>query len=239
MTCVVYQLGLKYIPHHTTTPDKQKVQSQILTLVKKMISTPYFYAPITQKYICTIVVLLHLHCVFKSLIYVSDDLLSSLEHYELTIPILVDQSRSFISYDVTHMYHTRRKRSTDQFQSAFTDQWIFYQLSAFGMNFHLNLTLNRKLLSPSYVVEYWNSSGTDIRHHDITDCHYIGHISSHEKSTVAVSNCNGLVSMARYLYRDRYNNGLISMARYLYRDRYNNGLVSMARYLDTKIQTLT
>ncbi|KAK2151593.1 hypothetical protein LSH36_358g02030 [Paralvinella palmiformis] len=131
------------------------------------------------------------------------DLLSNLHHYELVVPKLVDRSHTFVSYDVTHMYHTRRKRSAARSRYTAGDDddvsgknaWIFYHFSAFGTDFHFNLTLNRKFLSPSFSVEYWNSSGPEVRRYDVTDCHYFGYIGNETKSTVALSNCNGLHGM--------------------------------------------
>ena len=83
--------------------------------------------------------------------------------------------------------------------SNFNDQnndELFYRLTAYGRDFHFNLTRNDRLTSPSLVVEYWSRDGTVRRLAEVTSrrCHYVGHIASEETtSSVAFSNCFGLV----------------------------------------------
>ena len=132
----------------------------------------------------------------------AEETLSGVHHYELVVPSLVEQNGDFISYDVTDSYHVRNraKRSITTLPLAeeitHTPQWIFYRLEAFGRLFHLNLTLNKGLISPKYVVDYVGKDGLDSneRHRTLRECHYYGYLSEHEQSRVALSNCHGLVS---------------------------------------------
>ena len=136
-------------------------------------------------------------------------MLDGLHHYDITVPQLVNQEGDFLSYDVTHKYHIRRKRSifpspwqpSDEIDKDDSQPWIFYKLSAFGKDFHFNLTLNRGLVTPSFVVEYRNSTGVERQHRYAKNCHYYGNLRSHgDSSSVAISNCNGLVRITVFCY---------------------------------------
>ncbi|KAI0211143.1 hypothetical protein LSAT2_004040 [Lamellibrachia satsuma] len=89
--------------------------------------------------------------------------------------------------------------STGDSDEISSHERIFYKLSAYGIDFHLNLTRNNRLVSPSFVVQYWNKGGVASQHSDVEHCHYEGHIVNRERrSSVAISNCRGLVSDALY-----------------------------------------
>ncbi|PVD22713.1 hypothetical protein C0Q70_15969 [Pomacea canaliculata] len=107
---------------------------------------------------------------------VADESLSQVRHFQVVIPQLVDHRGTFLSYDVSqtgvlrHMTGNRRrgrqKRATDDSHVYLdgADQLgrnsVFYKLSAYGQEYHFNLTLNTNLLANSFVVEYWGSHGT-------------------------------------------------------------------------------
>ena len=128
----------------------------------------------------------------------------------MVVPSLVDHRGEFISYDVTNRVHEKRRqrRSASDYQDDYhepysnklggsqqPEQSVYYSLSAYGMDFHFNLTLNTALLSPRYVLEYWSGSGNVWRRKGAArPCHYVGHLSSSRESRVALSNCFGLVS---------------------------------------------
>lgn len=85
--------------------------------------------------------------------------------------------------------------SGSPFDKGGGQDWIFYHLSAYGKDFHFNLTLNRELVSPSFLVEYRNNSGVMSSHRYVKDCHYQGVVKGNgDSSRVAISNCYGLVS---------------------------------------------
>lgn len=82
---------------------------------------------------------------------------------------------------------------------------LFYRLSAYGRDFHFNLTRNDRLTSPSLVVEFWSRDGAVRRPVEVTSrqCHYVGHISTEEAtSSVAFSSCFGLVGYLASLAPD-------------------------------------
>lgn len=130
-----------------------------------------------------------------------EEFLSYLQHYQLTVPMRVDENGEFLSYTVKHHRPGRRRRgagdpvvgpspSLDPLESR-----LFYSLSAYGKHFHLNLTLNPHLVSRHFAVEYWGKDGLQWRHNSVDNCHYVGFLQNqHGTTRVALSNCKGLVS---------------------------------------------
>ncbi|XP_048706858.1 A disintegrin and metalloproteinase with thrombospondin motifs 6 isoform X3 [Caretta caretta] len=120
-----------------------------------------------------------------------EEFLSYLEHYQLTVPVRVDQNGAFLSYTVKDDEPSRRrKRSTDLYDQA---SKLFFKLSAYGKHFHLNLILNTDLVSKHFTVEYWGKDGPKWKHDLLDHCHYTGYLQDqHSTTKVALSNCNGL-----------------------------------------------
>uniref|UniRef100_A0A674N568 ADAM metallopeptidase with thrombospondin type 1 motif 6 n=1 Tax=Takifugu rubripes TaxID=31033 RepID=A0A674N568_TAKRU len=116
-----------------------------------------------------------------------EEFLSYLQHYQLTVPVRVDENGEFLSYTVKHHRPGRRRRG------AGDPSRLFYSLSAYGKHFHLNLTLNPHLVSRHFAVEYWGKDGLQWRHNTADNCHYVGVLQNqHGTTRVALSNCKGL-----------------------------------------------
>ena len=75
---------------------------------------------------------------------------------------------------------------------------IFYKVPVFGKELRLNLTLNRKLMSPNLVMETRHADGTVLYSSAPTNTLYLGHVMSDPYSMVAVSNDEGLVCMHEF-----------------------------------------
>ncbi|XP_061763783.1 A disintegrin and metalloproteinase with thrombospondin motifs 6 isoform X2 [Nerophis ophidion] len=134
-----------------------------------------------------------------------EEFLSYLQHYQLTVPVRVDQNGEFLSYTVKHHRPGRRRRGlADPSAPApapapgpetpeAPESRLFYQLSAYGKHFHLNLSLTPHLVSKHFTVEYWGRRGLEWRHDTMDNCHYTGFLRDRRRtSRVALSNCNGL-----------------------------------------------
>ena len=106
----------------------------------------------------------------------------------MTHPVEVDKDGKFLS-DLSNGNHRKRR----DLESAMEEP-VFYYLSAFGQNFHLNVSMNGKLLSPNFVVEVRGNRKSEFPS-DVKHCHYTGHAHSTEglEAKVALSNCDGLV----------------------------------------------
>lgn len=103
------------------------------------------------------------------------------------------------------------------FPSTELDQNIFFNISAFGKEFHLRLRPNTRLVAPGAVVEWheevrgsgnfsgngsspgsnWTDRREEILHRKLlkTDCTFIGDITDVPGASVAINNCDGLVSL--------------------------------------------
>uniref|UniRef100_A0A8C7ZYX4 ADAM metallopeptidase with thrombospondin type 1 motif, 6 n=1 Tax=Oryzias sinensis TaxID=183150 RepID=A0A8C7ZYX4_9TELE len=124
-----------------------------------------------------------------------EEFLSYLQHYQLTVPVRVDQKGDFLSYTVKHQRPGRRRRglADSTMGSDPPETQMFYRLSAYGKHFHLNLTLNPHLVSKHFTVEYWGRDGPEWRHGVVDNCHYVGFLQDQDSTTrVALSNCKGL-----------------------------------------------
>eukprot|EP00062_Callorhinchus_milii_P015591 gi/632966002/ref/XP_007899177.1/ PREDICTED: A disintegrin and metalloproteinase with thrombospondin motifs 10 [Callorhinchus milii] len=122
-----------------------------------------------------------------------EEFLSTLEHYEIAIPVRVDHNGDFLSYNVKSSHKLRSKRSLPAFHHEPAEQQVFYKVSSHGLHFLLNLTLHTNLVADYFTVEYWKKDGLEWRHDYMDECHYLGHLSDLEEATkVALSNCNGL-----------------------------------------------
>uniref|UniRef100_A0A3Q3W4D5 Uncharacterized protein n=1 Tax=Mola mola TaxID=94237 RepID=A0A3Q3W4D5_MOLML len=127
------------------------------------------------------------------------EFLSYMQHYQLTVPVRVDENGEFLSYTVKHHRPGRRRRGAVEPVTGPLpaldppESRLFYRLSAYGKHFHLNLTLNPHLVSKTFTVEYWGKEGREWRHNMVDNCHYVGFLQNqHSTTRVALSNCKGL-----------------------------------------------
>lgn len=111
----------------------------------------------------------------------------------------------------TSVHFKRKRRSLDESTGNTTDHWaspnIHYRISAFGQNYHLNLSLDSGFIAPLYTVTVLGvprgdnitdfatdgeveeeEEDTELRH-----CFYKGHVNAQEHAAV-ISLCSGLVS---------------------------------------------
>lgn len=132
-----------------------------------------------------------------------EEFLSYLQHYQLTVPVQVDENGEFLSYTVKHHRPGRRRRGVADptggpvpaLDPDPPESRLFYRLSAYGKHFHLNLTPSPHLVSKHFAVEYWGRDGLEWRHNTLDNCHYVGFLQNqHSTTRVALSNCKGLVS---------------------------------------------
>lgn len=73
---------------------------------------------------------------------------------------------------------------------------LFYNVTLFGQELHLQLHPNSRLVVPAATMEWWEESG--YKHSQPigdTNCFYIGEVVNMEDTSVAISNCDGLVGV--------------------------------------------
>ena len=104
-------------------------------------------------------------------------------------PIQVDEEGAFVSHELTFP-RIRLRRSSDEVGN----EDLHYKVSAFGNDLHLHLKRNKRLLAPDFKVEVIGKHGRVIKRHAMENCHYVGKVKDRSATTVAISNCQGLVS---------------------------------------------
>ncbi|XP_029295650.1 A disintegrin and metalloproteinase with thrombospondin motifs 3 isoform X1 [Cottoperca gobio] len=152
-----------------------------------------------------------------------DQLRSRLKEYGLVTPFSTDCHGHYLSHLLSATHKQRVKREV--FSSGEAEQKLFFNISAFGKEFHLRLRPNNRLVAPGAMVEWHDeirdfgnvsqSAGVDvdagvnlteatggperILHRELlkTDCTFIGDITDVPGASVAINNCDGLAGMIR------------------------------------------
>ncbi len=142
----------------------------------------------------------------------ADSLHHVLREYGLVRPVSVDADGRFISHTVSASRlsgqgsHRRRRRQANQHGETNEEtnseqdhlrhkETIFYNVTVFGQEFHLRLRLNSRLVAPGAKVE-WLEDDNQTHSEPLlpSDCLYVGYVTNVQDTSVAISNCDGLVS---------------------------------------------
>uniref|UniRef100_A0A8C3AJE6 ADAM metallopeptidase with thrombospondin type 1 motif, 3 n=1 Tax=Cyclopterus lumpus TaxID=8103 RepID=A0A8C3AJE6_CYCLU len=132
---------------------------------------------------------------------IADQLRSRLKEYGLVTPFSTDSHGHYLS----HLLSATHKRRVRRAALPSGEQNLFFNISAFGKEFHLRLRPNARLVAPGAVVE-WHDEITDadggaerILRRELlkTDCTFIGDITDVPGASVAINNCDGLAGMIR------------------------------------------
>nr|XP_056711754.1 A disintegrin and metalloproteinase with thrombospondin motifs 3 [Euleptes europaea] len=137
---------------------------------------------------------------------------SQVKQYALATPIRTNADGSYISNVVSASWFRRSRRD-----AAPSPKPRYFNVTAFGRDFHLRLRPNARLIAPGAVVEWHEDAvetgnGTDKvkpgQTGGVTDriwkketlwtnCAYVGDLVDIPGASVAVSNCDGLAGMIR------------------------------------------
>ncbi|NWT42197.1 ATS7 metalloproteinase, partial [Chroicocephalus maculipennis] len=121
---------------------------------------------------------------------------------DIVHPIKVDESGSFLSYDLSHRALHRRSPSS---RSKFL---AFYELHYKGQPLRFNLSLNHNLLAPGFVSErrYGGIANAKIQSHASNSCHMIGEVQSRAVTggLAVLSTCDGLKGVFRLMNEDYF-----------------------------------
>uniref|UniRef100_A0A8B9FWW2 ADAM metallopeptidase with thrombospondin type 1 motif 7 n=1 Tax=Amazona collaria TaxID=241587 RepID=A0A8B9FWW2_9PSIT len=121
---------------------------------------------------------------------------------DIVHPIKVDESGSFLSYDLSHRALHRRSPSS---RSRFL---AFYELHYQGQPLKFNLSLNNNLLAPGFVTErrFGGIASAKIQSHTYNSCHMIGEVRSRvlQGGPAALSTCDGLKGVFRLMDEDYF-----------------------------------
>lgn len=160
------------------------------------------------------------HPLCSSLCSLAEQLKSRLKEYGLVTPFSTDSQGHYLSHLLSANHKQRVKREV--FASGEAEQRLFFNITAFGKEFHLRLRPNDRLVAPGAMVEWHDevegfgnvteTMGDDgnaganetepaggmerILSRELlkTDCTFIGDITDVPGASVAINNCDGLVS---------------------------------------------
>uniref|UniRef100_A0A8C8R543 ADAM metallopeptidase with thrombospondin type 1 motif 7 n=1 Tax=Pelusios castaneus TaxID=367368 RepID=A0A8C8R543_9SAUR len=117
-------------------------------------------------------------------------------------PIRVDESGTFLSYDLVH--HTIHKRAL----SSRNNLLSFYELYYKGQHLTFNLSINSNLLTPGFVSERRHGGITNakIRSYNHNSCHMMGEVQNWARKggLAAISTCDGLRGVFRLANEDYF-----------------------------------
>lgn len=74
-------------------------------------------------------------------------------------------------------------------------QHLFFNVTVFGKELHLRLRANRRLVAPGAFVEWQEDFVEKAKERIHGDCVFTGDVSDMPEASVAISNCDGLVSL--------------------------------------------
>lgn len=126
----------------------------------------------------------------------ADSLHQVLSEFGLVRPIRTNSEGGFLSASGSTHHLPRSKRHAPS-SSVFEEEELFYNVTVFGQELHLRLRPNSRLVAPTATVE-WEEEGRR-RSEPIGDagCLYTGQVSNMEDTSVAISNCDGLVGLCQ------------------------------------------
>ncbi|XP_030650200.1 A disintegrin and metalloproteinase with thrombospondin motifs 3 [Chanos chanos] len=143
-----------------------------------------------------------------------DFLKSRLKEYGLVTPISTDSEGHFLSHLLSASHKQRVRRDVPE-GSEQGGERMFFNITAFGKEFHLRLHPNKRLVAPGAMVEWHDEveasdssgeveNGTSVLIERIvrreplkTDCTFIGDVTDMPGASVAINNCDGLAGMIR------------------------------------------
>lgn len=153
-------------------------------------------------------------------VFLSESLQHKLREYSLVYPVSTDAHGHLLAHAVSaarlweqlpavaQQRSRRRRREAEEGEGgqhampnapdghAALDT-LFYNVTVFGHEFHMQLRRNSRLVAPGATLEWRDdesASGTRYEPLLPSDCLYVGHVTNVPDTSVAISNCDGLVS---------------------------------------------
>lgn len=144
----------------------------------------------------------------------SEKISGKLNEYGLIVPFSTDSHGRYISHvvsagigskgaaapvvDAVSGFGSRRRvaRSASEMPSvtSASAQHLFFNVTVFGKELHLRLRANRRLVAPGAFVEWQEDFKEKAKERIQGDCVFSGDVTDMPDASVAISNCDGLVS---------------------------------------------
>lgn len=138
----------------------------------------------------------------------SEKLSGKLSEYGLIVPFSTDSRGRYLSHVVSAgseskgdaaaagSLGSRRRlaRSVPEMPKVASPRRLFFNVTVFGKELHLRLRANRRLVAPGAFVEWQEDFLEKAKERIYGDCVFTGDVSDMPEASVAISNCDGLVS---------------------------------------------
>ena len=143
----------------------------------------------------------------------SEKLSGKLSEYGLIVPFSTDSHGRYISHvvsagsgskgaaaaaDAASALGSRRRvaRGAPELPSvtSASAQHLFFNVTVFGKELHLRLRANRRLVAPGAFVEWQEDFEEKAKERIYGNCVFTGDVTDMPEASVAISNCDGLVS---------------------------------------------
>lgn len=151
---------------------------------------------------------------YNSIFHSTDSPIKRKKEYELVTPVSTNREGHYLSHILSANH---KKRSTRDVSS--NSEQLFFNITAFGRDFHLRLKPNIQLIAPGAVVEWHETSpvpgntSSPVNDHQPgsasegiwkteplqTNCAYVGDIMDIPGTSVAINNCDGLVRLIPFV----------------------------------------
>lgn len=135
----------------------------------------------------------------------SEKLSGKLSEYGLIVPFSTDSRGRYLSHvlsagsgsksdDAAGALGSRRRVARSVPGKVTSSQRLFFNVTVFGKELHLRLRANRRLVAPGAFVEWQEDFVEKAEERIYGDCVFTGDVSDMPEASVAISNCDGLVS---------------------------------------------
>lgn len=129
----------------------------------------------------------------------SGNLSGKLSEFGLMVPFSTDARGRFVSHVLSaRASPSGRKRVPRDApvtpHTALNGQQLFFNVTVFGKELHLRLRANRRLVAPGAFVQWQEDFEEQAKERMLGDCVFTGDVTDMPKASVAISNCDGLVS---------------------------------------------
>ncbi|XP_050823286.1 A disintegrin and metalloproteinase with thrombospondin motifs 7 [Gopherus flavomarginatus] len=135
-------------------------------------------------------------------VFFTETVLQQYSGYDVVHPVRVDESGSFLSYDLA--YRAIHKRAL----SSRNNLLSFYELHYKGQHLKFNLSINNNLLAPGFVSErrYGGITNAKIQSYNHNFCHMLGEVQNWalKGGLAALSTCDGLRGVFRLANEDYF-----------------------------------
>lgn len=122
-----------------------------------------------------------------------------MSEFGLMVPFSTDARGRFVSHVLSaRASSSGRKRVPRDApmtpREALNAQQLFFNVTVFGKELHLRLRANRRLVAPGAFVQWQEDFEERAKERMLGDCVFTGDVTDMPRASVAISNCDGLVS---------------------------------------------